>query len=117
MTIPMEPDIVYPAIETDTHGGEGIVPDTDTTEKPRTRRPAAPGPSHYTSTDLADAKGVSVGAISRALYRARIAVAAGGPRPVGSPPEPDEGSRPLRWSADRPDIKRWLADDTARVWR
>lgn len=74
-------------------------------------------PNHYTAADLADAKGVTPGAIHRDLHRQR----AGKPGVVPQPDPPRKGpgplSRALLWSVDRADVAAFIADPSVTVWK
>jgi hypothetical protein len=74
---------------------------------PRTA-PAPRRPARYTSEDMADAAGTQVASLHRALLRARTEERENRPRPVGAIPEPDPGSRTLRWATDRTDVQEWI---------
>lgn len=84
------------------------------------RHPMTPPAAHYSTADIAAVKGCSPHAVSRMLYAARVEEDRTGLRPVWAPPlpEPRAGTRgPLRWRADREDVRVWLADPDARVWK
>lgn len=79
-----------------------------------------PAPRYFTTADIAETKGVTPHAVSRMLYAARVEYDKHGTWPAWTPPapEPRPGDRgPLRWRADRRDVRAWLADPERKVWK
>lgn len=92
-----------------------------TPAKTKTATPAVPAPksmpAHYTVEDIAEVKGVTPSAVHRDLHRQRSWKTGVVPAPDPVEARPHPFGRILLWSADREDVRAFLADETVTVWR